>query len=135
MTDIKLCLLIDALRRKVGHMGEEPRVGDLVFEVSSWWREVDPDALGWLKGMDVAPWEERCPGCGTRFDGSDGLLVASSRPDVWSCAACHATILVRLVHDVYPVRGLTGEQAEKGFQRWENALFRKVPPDVAAFFA
>lgn len=100
--DVLLKLLVRLARYAVEQ--DQPVSGDLVVEVSMF--RHDPDAIGWLIGHDQAPYEE-----GEPTDGS---------------------VPMREVWDIIPLRGLSTEQEQRqGYQRWENAEFRKLPATAA----
>jgi hypothetical protein len=76
----------------------DPKPGDLVVEVTGFLARPDPDAVGWLVGHDDAPYNE---------DGTGPMR------EVW---------------DIRPLRGFTTDQERaRGYQRWENARFVKLP--------
>lgn len=99
-TDTLLKLCIALVRFPHEHDWDGPVPGDLVVEVTSLRREPDPDAIGILVGHDEAAYSE------------DGT---GPKREVW---------------DVLPLRGLSAKHRERGYLRWENAEFRKVPSEI-----
>lgn len=105
--DSALSLAIAALRQNPQHWDRtDPQPGDLVFETTHIGRPFDPDAIGWLIGHDEAPYNEDDP-----LDGS---------------------VPMRVVWDVLPLRGLPIEHRKRGYMRWENADFKRVPDKIRA---
>lgn len=100
-------MLAVALTRVTPDHRSEPQPGDLVVE-ASWMHRPDPDAIGWLVGHGIAPYGRDDP-----LDGS---------------------VPMREVWDVIPLNPAARTQYTtedgRGYQRWENASFVKVPDHV-----
>lgn len=100
-----LTLMVECVGRLARR--EDPQPGDLVVEVTH--RSLgDPDAIGWLIAHDVAPYGADDP--------SDG---SAPMREVWD---------IRPLNPHAQLQTIGGTQ----LQRWENALFIKVPDTLQA---
>lgn len=76
----------------------------------SWMHRPDPDAIGWLVGHGMAPYDVDDP-----LDGSVPMR------EVWDVTPLNPSAKTQYT-----------DESGQPYQRWENARFRKVPAHVVA---
>lgn len=85
-----------------------PEPGDLVVECSWFTNGPDPDAIGWLVAHGDAPY-----GVDDPLDGSVPMR------EIWDVAPLNPSAKVQYT-----------DTDGRGYQRWENARFCKVPDHI-----